>query len=663
MPASQRAPDPNRHVPEVRIVPATEARGPNHTGSLRVHFRVETEARLQRSHGEYAEYRLLQFAKQFVAVPIAAGPIYLGDDAQNTSPWILRADSLDQLRKRIDRRVLDGKAPDRIEKFSRFEILKYDGRFYAVLPEQMTEFFRTVPGTDPLEIVENSLFDIRRRVLWVEEGVHVPGDILGICPGIYPGYALTRMADSVWAFPLNMQGASYLPEDDWAAAGVLKGRTMAEVEQAIHDQPALRRVEFAGWLPAFERFGRCGSHPQFGHTGVPPAGYAFTQSPPPGPSPLRHVRWKQKVGKAIRHGKVRWAMARMLASSLANGGTARETIDFLRSRHRPSQMLLPRRNDLLFLTSVPFTYGQSPWVIEIEDLVSLFFPNVDNGRTAQLDVDQIPGFAAVKSLLEHSNCRGIITHIRATAEGISKLFRSDVISQKTTHIPMGIRAPVSWQQHQRSATINLLYMNSWHQVPESFFLRGGLDVLEAFAILHKSYPEMRLTLRTRLPNMDPRYHRIIEDCDVNVLDEFLPAAEMEQLMLSSHVFLLPSARIHIMSVLQAMAYGMVPVVSDGWGMTEYAEHGKNAVVVNGRYGKVAWNDEQRGILREDYSSMYECDFQVTQNLVNELSLLADDADRRRELGHNARRAAETKFSLANWNVGLKRVLDQAWRGR
>jgi glycosyltransferase involved in cell wall biosynthesis len=108
---------------------------------------------------------------------------------------------------------------------------------------------------------------------------------------------------------------------------------------------------------------------------------------------------------------------------------------------------------------------------------------------------------------------------------------------------------------------------------------------------------------------------------------------------------------------------MVPVVSDGWGMTEYVEHGKNGIVINGRYGKVAWNDEHRGILREDYSSMYACDFRVTQNLVNELSLLADDADRRRELGQNARREAETKFNLANWNVGLKRVLDQAWMGR
>ena len=659
MPAPQRAQYPSRHVPEVKILPATEAGVPVQNGLLRMRYDVETEARSQRSHGEHAGYRLFEFAEQFFAVPTAAGPVYLADIALNSNPWILRAASLEQLREEIDQRAADGDEPEPIETFAGYEILAHCGRFYAIEPARMANFFSTIPGSDPRELVENSLPEIRRRVLWVEEDVQIPGEVLGICDG----YALTQMDGFVWAFPLGMQGAALLPEADRAAAGVIRRRTRAEAEQALRDRPAPRQVEFAGWLPAFQRFGGCGTHPQFGHTDLPPTGYAFTQSPPPAPSGRRLIRWKQKAGKVVRQCKVRWAMARLFASCLAKGTGAGEMIAFLQTRDLPSQLLLPRRNDLLFLTSVPFTFGQTPWVIEIEDVVSLFFPNVDNGRTAQLDVEKIPGFAAVRSLLEASNCRGIITHVRATADGISKLFRNDAISRKTTHIPMGVRAPAHWQRHKPSATINLLFMNSWHQAPESFYLRGGLDVLEAYAMLHKAYPELRLTLRTKLPHdLAPHYCDIIEDCGVIVLGEFLPAADLERLLLSSHVFLLPSARIHIMSVLQAMAYGLVPIVSDGWGMTEYVEHGKNGVVVNGRYGKVTWNDEQNGMLREDYSSMYQHDFRVTQNLVDELSQLADDADLRCELGQNARHKVETNFNLARWNVGLKRVLDQAWIG-
>src|SRR5215468_7642614 len=34
-------------------------------------------------------------------------------------------------------------------------------------------------------------------------------------------------------------------------------------------------IEFAGWMPIFQIFGHCGTHPQFGHTNEPPSGYRF----------------------------------------------------------------------------------------------------------------------------------------------------------------------------------------------------------------------------------------------------------------------------------------------------------------------------------------------------------------------------------------------------
>ena len=628
---------------------------------MRVHYEVEGSSRSQRSHGQYAGYRLIGFADRFFAVPSAAGPVYLADEAQRSNPWTFSAASLELLCHEIDKRVSLGMAPQHVEDFAGYQIYTSGGRFYAVRPEGVSDFFSREPGSKPEDFVEPSHAEIRRRLL----GLEVPGDVLGT----FGQFALTQMDGSVFAFPLDMQGARHLAEGDRAAAGVIRRQTRAEVEQAICDLPPLRMVEFAGWLPVFQRYGGCGTHPQFGHTNVPPAGYAFRQSAPP----LRQAEdalgaeqagWKSLAGQAARRCQVALAMARLFAGCLSDGAGPRETIDFLRTRSRASQLLLPKRNDLVFLTSVPFTFGQDPWVIEIEDVASLLYPYVENGRTADIQVEKQSGYRAVKHLLERPNCRGIITHMRATADGISKLFRSDTISRKTTHIPMGVRTPPDWQRHLPSPTTNLLFVNSWHQGPNSFYLRGGLDVLDAFAMLHSAYPELRLTLRTRLPaDLAPRYRRIIEDTGVSVVDEFLPPDRMHELLLWNHIFLLPSARIHIMSVLQAMAYGLVPVVSDGWGMTEYVEHGRNGLMVDGRYGKVAWNDEQNGMLREHYSPMYRGDPQVTQNLVNELSQLADDIHLRRELGQNARRDAETRFTLAHWNVGLRRALDQAWTRR
>ena len=129
-------------------------------------------------------------------------------------------------------------------------------------------------------------------------------------------------------------------------------------------------------------------------------------------------------------------------------------------------------------------------------------------------------------------------------------------------------------------------------------------MLEAFDTLRRRYPRLRLTIRCALPRLDDRYLRMIDSGWVRVIDRFLPANRMEELLRQTHVYLLPAARIHIVSVLQAMSYGQAVVVSDGWGMDEYVEHGRNGLIVAGRAGKVSWADREVGMLREHYGLMY-----------------------------------------------------------
>jgi glycosyltransferase involved in cell wall biosynthesis len=206
----------------------------------------------------------------------------------------------------------------------------------------------------------------------------------------------------------------------------------------------------------------------------------------------------------------------------------------------------------------------------------------------------------------------------------------------------------------------LLFTCSWHQNPESFFLRGGLDVLRAFEIVHERYPHVRLTLRTRLPGLKKRYQRILERGWVRVIDRYLSENEMHKLMSSTHLFLLPAARIHVVSVLRAMAYGQVVVASDGWGFREYVEHGTNGVIVPGRYGIASWMDDG-GMLREDYNPMFRPHASVTNGLVEAISALVEDNDLRWQLGRQARWDVANRFNFANWNQGLKRAFDVATR--
>ena len=206
--------------------------------------------------------------------------------------------------------------------------------------------------------------------------------------------------------------------------------------------------------------------------------------------------------------------------------------------------------------------------------------------------------------------------------------------------------------------IHLIFINSWCQVPANFYVRGGLDVLEAFATLRVRYPQLRLTLRSSIPGLDDHYHRILEEGWVRIIDRYLPAEEMSDLLASSHIFLLPAARVHILSLLQAMSYGLAVVASDGWGIEEYVRHEHNGLIVKGRYGKTSWADFEAGLLREDYEPTHTADPTVVEGIVEAVSRLVEDASLRRRLGRTAREDVETTYTLDGWNSGLKEVFDK-----
>ncbi|KJU86719.1 hypothetical protein MBAV_001087, partial [Candidatus Magnetobacterium bavaricum] len=68
--------------------------------------------------------------------------------------------------------------------------------------------------------------------------------------------------------------------------------------------------------------------------------------------------------------------------------------------------------------------------------------------------------------------------------------------------------------------------------------------------------------------MDKRYLDIISGCNVRLIDTYLSNREMQILLDQADIYVLPSARIHVVSILQAMANGLAVVVSDGWGIEE-----------------------------------------------------------------------------------------------
>ena len=575
------------------------------------------------------------------------------------------------------------------EEYKDFYLLRNHGRYYAVPafldPEDDNDLEKL--RFHPAAVAASTLEELQALIDglspdWCRK------EPLGSCEG----YDLVRYRARCYGVPQGAGAVDLDIEDDRVRAGVLGGATAEQVREQIRALRGAVPVEFAGWLPIYNSFGNCGRHPQFKHTTTPPSGYRFVRSEP---GPKRPTRWellkRQASQLALTVLWLMWVLVRPLLAvfrsgprvsakarlrlvaaaarltwTMVRGGTRLDiALRFVRSRHLTSQLMLAHHHGLTFLVSVPYTFNQNPWVIEVEDPTTLFSPFIPNGATCGLRIAESPWFPAVKALLESDECRGIITHVRSTARLIPALFRSEAIARKVVYAPLGVKLPERWQRHDEKDApehINLLFINSWCQQPGNIKVRGGTDVLEAFAILRERYPHIRLTIRSTVDGLDDYYHRIMESGWVRVIERFLPAEEMETLLAESHIFLLPAARIHVVSLLQAMASGLAVVASDGWGIEEYVEHERNGLVVKGRYGKTSWADEEAGMLREDYQPAYTPDPEVVQGLVEALSRLIEDADLRRRLGRTARRDAETKYSLERWNQGLKQVLDRAVSG-
>lgn len=565
-----------------------------------------------------------------------------------------------------------------------FEIVQFEGRVYGIPtrvarvdptnPEQL-RFHPAIVSAPTYELLEAR---IREYDISPFESEPL---------GEFEDYALVRHSGRVFGVPQRYGRLDLNWEEDRSKDGVVSAESIDEVQERIKAHRAAAPVEFLGWLPTFKWFGNCGAHPQFGHTELPPAGYKFVRSQP-NTKPKAGLIIAKKPGFFTKLGRLLTlpfrsargfvlnirefgvmqcavtlaACLRLLVYLLRKTKLVVPTLRFVHSRHFRSQVMAPRKAELAFLTSLPQTYGQHPWVIEIEDSTTLFFPFLPNGLTADLDIKASPYYALTKALLESDSCRAILTHMRSTYQTLPKLFQSDIIARKSHYAPLGVRLPKHSQQHEPSETINLLFTNSWHQQQVGFYLRGGLDVLEAYDILHQKYPHLRLTFRAQLPRLDEKYQRLVEKNWIRVIDRFLPVAELDALQRESHIYLLPSARIHIVSVLQAMSYGQVVVASDGWGVEEYVEHEKTGMIVRGRAGTVSWMDESVGLLREDYSHLYESNPTVVQGLVETISRLVEDIELRRRLGVAAREAVRTRYNLDRWNAALKTVFDAARAG-
>ncbi|MBI1244300.1 MAG: glycosyltransferase [Alphaproteobacteria bacterium] len=412
----------------------------------------------------------------------------------------------------------------------------------------------------------------------------------------------------------------------------------------------------APWrTPIFRWLG--GDHPMMTSLLVPRAGYDFVLDLP------KPTEEHFEIAKSERN-----ALVDELALALPDLPRA-DVEKFADSRDLESQaQIVAAMPDLTVPHSMPFVFGQRPWLMPIEELLTLFAPFLWHGKTAGVDVRSTPVWRLVRAMLESDRCRAISSHLMHSHQFIGKLFDSEKIAAKSHYVPFGISFPpeiaarVEAAQATRAARTGctFLFTNSWGQQDESFVLRGGMEALAAFGTLVARHPECKLILRSQIPKMfGPGFERFARSIpNVEIVDERLRYADLIGLFLRADVFLLPSCGLHTVSLLEAMACGAATISSDAPGISEFLTDGETGLVAAGRLGRTSWYD-QWGFLNQTFEPLLRSyDSAFTEMLFNAMERLAVDRDLRARLSRAGKAHVARNHALGQWVEGFGELLDK-----
>jgi glycosyltransferase involved in cell wall biosynthesis len=355
---------------------------------------------------------------------------------------------------------------------------------------------------------------------------------------------------------------------------------------------------------------------------------------------------------------------------------ATATGSFIDSRDPESQVAMGARGDLLFLHTAPLTLSRRPWVLHIETPLTLFEPYFGPFRTWDLELRRHPAYYMIRYLVRHPNCRGIFTHLMHTLDSLPRLFDDERLADKIHYAPPGLDLDPSAQRlaaaaverknaRRRNDDFTVLFTNSWGGRGPGFFKRGGAEALMGFLALLPEFPRARLILRTALPeSATPALVATLRSHpQVELHENAISDTKLCELLARADVFLLPSASLHTLSLLRAMAFGAVVVTTDVAAVEEFVAHDATGLILPMRHG-VTWQyDAALGLLRERGAPLVGTNSELAAGVTGALRSLAEDPARAARLRQAARTRVELAHAITPWRDAFHTMLRTALRAR
>ena len=277
-----------------------------------------------------------------------------------------------------------------------------------------------------------------------------------------------------------------------------------------------------------------------------------------------------------------------------------------------------------------------PWVVDCES-VKVFFKSYE-------DLTNSREVKRVEKLLMSEACRKIIPLSYASKRTLQRYL--DIPEEKIEVVYPAVPAISYKKEYTKKEVLNLLFIGG------AFDAKGGREVIEAFKILSKSYPNLSLTIR------GPVKEELLNDVkNVTILGRVLRNVLFEIYYPNTDIFLLPTYMDTVGYVLlEAMAFG-IPIIAT-------------------RYFAIPEIVKDAGLLIEPPTTLWKPDGshnynflkdlsnefpQTVNDLVDALQRLIENEDLRRKLGDRGKRIVENgDISIKNRNRKLKKIYEDAF---
>ena len=360
-----------------------------------------------------------------------------------------------------------------------------------------------------------------------------------------------------------------------------------------------------------------------------------------------------------------------LKESLDHSTAWRVVNDFILTRRPEIEMSIPLDADFVFHHTVPYSLNCKNYILHVESISQLFFPYLLQGTPPVGSLKRNVAYHFLKHMLEAPSCLQVFTNMQFTVDQFRNVFQSKIIDQKVRLCkPSGrleadtISEILKKRRGREKKELNILFTNSYHDDPLSFYLRGGFDILLCVLQISQHQNNVNLTIRSSVPpeiRNSALWDAIVACKHIRWIDSHITETELIDLYSLSDVFYLHSNALHSLSILRGMSMGLTCIVSDVLGVSEYIQHNFNGIQLNGRKNAVNREDHATGWIYDDYREVLSQRLSPSVNFEEQKTLimqLAEGKDMLDFISKNAIKTAADCFSEEASNASFIKMIDE-----